>query len=255
MTSETTGGSCFVEHDGVTVHYLDSGDAADDRRIPPIVFVPGMTDVAADYTEALRWFGRRTVVVEVRGHGRSGSPVDGYELEHLAADVAAVVDDVTAGPVHVATFSRGTSAALRWAIDHPDRVRSIAIGDYPPGELVPPAGAVDGLLEGRWRGTPVTDRLDPHAARRTFAAARSRSFADDVAALGVPVLVVRSRERTLVSDDVWADYRERLPSARLVEFPDSPHDIFRPDRTRYPRLVGEHAAAADPGRGQSPPDR
>ncbi|ANI41538.1 hypothetical protein [Mycolicibacterium vaccae] len=52
---------------------------------------------------------------------------------------------------------------------------------------------------------------------------------------GAGISVVRSA-RTL---SFW----EPL-AARLHEFPDSPHDIFRPDRGRYPRLVRETADSA-----------
>jgi hypothetical protein len=56
---------------------------------------------------------------------------------------------------------------------------------------------------------------------------------------------VRSGNSALVGDVEWARYKELFPDARLVEFPDSPHDIFRPDRGRYPRLVHEHVDRVD----------
>ncbi len=120
-------------------------------------------------------FGRRTVVLEIRGHGRSSSPAHGYDLPTLCRDVGAVVDAVTDGPVHLVTFSRGTSYALGWAMENPDRVRSVAIGDYVPEERVLTSDQARQLLDGRWRGSPVQTRLDERAALQTFAAARARS--------------------------------------------------------------------------------
>ena len=32
---------------------------------------------------------------------------------------------------------------------------------------------------------------------------------------------------------------------QLVEFDDSPHDIFRPERGRYPRLIHQHVERAE----------
>ena len=61
----------------------------------------------------------------------------------------------------------------------------------------------------------------------------------------LPLLVVRSGERFLVGDAQWSRYQKLFPQAELIDFPDSPHDIFRPDRGRYPRLVAEHADRAD----------
>ena len=234
--------SRFVTSTGTRIHYLDSGG---DDRGAPIVFVPGMTDLATDYSGVLGQFGRRAVVVELRGHGRSGVPSHGYGFEERCDDVGAVVDDLTGGPVHLVTFSRGTTYAVGWALRNPDRVLSLAIGDYVPAEIVPPAGAIDHLLDGSWRGSPVRGRLDEEAARRTFAAARSRSLWDELASLQPALLVVRSRERLLVDDEAWDRYARLFPRSRRIEFSDSPHDIFRADRSRYPRLVRAHIDAVD----------
>lgn len=237
--------SRFTDHGGVRIHYLDSGG---DDRGAPVVFVPGMTCIAEDYAEILPLFGRRTVVIDLRGHGRSSPPVTGYDAATLSTDVGAVVDAVTEGPVHVVTFSRGTTYALTWALANVERVRSVAIGDYVPEEKVLTPEMARRLLDGRWRGTPVRERLDEGAANKVFRAAQERSLWDSLARQQLPLLAVRSSERFLVGDAQWSRYRTLFPDAQLVEFPDSPHDIFRPDRGRYPRLVSEHVDRADEGR-------
>jgi pimeloyl-ACP methyl ester carboxylesterase len=234
--------SRFTDNGDARIHYLDSGG---DDRGAPIVFVPGMTDIADDYTEVMPLFGRRTVVVELRGHGKSGAPASGYDLATLSGDVGAVVDAVTDGPIHMVTFSRGTSYAVAWALAQPDRVLSLAIGDYIPEERVLPPEVSHRLLSGRWRGSPVHERLDTDAVNKTFQAARARSFWDELSVTKIPLLVIRSGNSVLVGDDEWARYTQQFPSAELVEFHDSPHDIFRPDRGRYPQLVREHIERAD----------
>jgi non-heme chloroperoxidase len=234
--------SRFVCSGDARLHYLDSGG---DDHGAPIVFVPGMTDIADDYTQVLPLFGRRTVVVEIRGHGRSSSPESGYDLATLSRDVGAVVDAVTDGPVHLVTFSRGTSCALWWAVEHPDRVRSIAIGDYVPEERIVSSTARRRLLDGRWRGTPVHQRLDTEAAMQTFAAAQARSIWEPLSRWQPPLLVVRSGNSVLVTDTEWARYRRLFPDSQLVDFDESPHDIFRPDRSRYPHLVRDHVEQAE----------
>ena len=175
--------------------------------------------------------------MELRGHGRSDAPESGYDLAALASDVGAVVDAVTDGPVHIMTFSRGTTYAIAWAVEHPDRVRSISIGVYVPAEIVLPETHARRLLDGRWRGTPVRERLNYDAALKTFSAAQGRSFWEPLSRLQRPLLVVRSPSSPLVDDDAWARYNRLFPDAQLHEFHDSPHDIFRPDRGRFPKLV------------------
>jgi pimeloyl-ACP methyl ester carboxylesterase len=139
--------SRFTENGDTRIHYLDTGGP---DRGAPIVFVPGMTDVADDYIEIMPLLGRRTAVVEIRGHGRSDAPESGYDLATLRADVGAVMS-----------------------------------------------------------------RMQP------------------------PLLVARSPTSPLVDDAAWARYKLLFPHARLHEFHDSPHDIFRPDRGRFPKLVRE----------------
>lgn len=234
--------SRYIDNGDVRIHFLDSGG---DDRGAPVIFVPGMTCVADDYTEVLPLFGRRAVVVDIRGHGRSAAPESGHDLETLSTDLGAVVDAVTDGPVHLVTFSRGTSCAIAWTLAHPGRVRSLSIGDYVPEHKVLPAGVARRLLDGRWRGTPVKERLDVPAAMKTFQAATAESFWEGIAALQPPLLVVRSGSSVLVGEQEWTRYRRLFPRAQLVEFHDAPHDIFRPDRDRYPRLVRRHADRVD----------
>ena len=63
--------------------YLDSGG---DDLGAPVVFVPGFTCVADDYTEIMPVLGRRTVVVELRGHGCSTAPAGPFDSDALARD-------------------------------------------------------------------------------------------------------------------------------------------------------------------------
>jgi non-heme chloroperoxidase len=234
--------SCFIDNGDLRLHYLDS--VGPDHGAP-VIFVPGMTDIAEDYTEVLPMLGRRAVVVEMRGHGRSGAPQRGYDSDELSRDVGAVIDAVTDGPVHIMTFSRGTAYALIWALRNRSRVRSLSIGDYAPEEIALPEEIFLRLLDGRWRGTPVHERLDRDAGIATFRAARRQSFWEPLARWQPPLLVVRSPTSPLIDEAAWARYREAFPSARLHEFSDSPHDIFRPDRGRFPTLVREHVDALD----------
>src|SRR5258705_2611923 len=234
--------SRFTDNGDACIHYLDSGG---DDRGAPIVFVPGMTDIADDYIEVMPLFGRRTVVVELRGHGKSGAPASGYDLATLSGGVGAVVDAVTDGPIHMVTFSRGTSYAVARALSQPDRVLSLAIGDYIPEERVLPPELSHRLLSGHWRGSPVHERLNTDAANKSFRAARARSFWDELSLTKIPLLVIRSGNSVLVRDDEWARYAQQFPSAELVEVHDSPHDIFCPDRGRFPQLVREHVGRAD----------
>lgn len=237
-----------VEHDGAVTHYLDCrpGDGSG-LDVPPLVFVPGMTDVADDYRPIAEHTGRRTLVIELRGHGRS-TATSGWGLEHRVTDIEAVIAaEVDDGPLHVMTFSRGSCYALAWAGEQLDRIRSFTIGDYPAREIRLPREVGHRLVESTWRGTPVTERLDTSAVGEMFDASEARPLWHVVEALverDVPVTVVRSTAPAPINDDDWERYG-RIGGVRMLCYDDSPHDIFRPDRTRFPRLVAEVAADGD----------
>jgi pimeloyl-ACP methyl ester carboxylesterase len=80
---------------------------------------------------------------------------------------------------------------------------------------------------------------------QTFQQAQDRSMWDELSELQIPLLAVRSSTDLIISDGGWSRYRELFPDAQLVEFTESPHDIFRPDRGRYPHLVREHVDRVD----------
>ncbi len=180
---------------------------------------------------------------------RSSAPATGYDAATLSTDVGAVVDAVTDGPVHVVTFSRGTTYALTWVIANVERVRSVAIGDYVPEEKV---------LTPEYVAPPARRPVARNTGER---ATRRRRREQDVSrragaiVMGSPCPTSDFRCSPCAAANAsssattqWSRYRTLFPHAQLVEFPDSPHDIFRPDRGRYPRLVSEHVDRADEGR-------
>lgn len=233
-----------VEHDGARTHYLDVRPHDDDASLAPIVFVPGMTDVADDYRSVADHTGRRTIVIDLRAHGQSRAS-SGWTLEHHVDDIRAVVADAVDGPLHLMTFSRGTCYALGFCAEHRERVLSLTIGDYPAREIGLTAEVGDMLLNTTWRGTPVRERIDETTFDEFVAASRDRPLWHVVAALDVPVAVVRSAAKAPINDDDWERYDGLTPDIRRIVYDDSPHDIFRRDRTRYPRLVAEVAADGD----------
>lgn len=239
----------FADHDGVTIHYLDTDPDAAPGEPDPVVFVPGLTCVADDYLGVLSEFGRRVLVIDLRGRGRSETPPRGYHCDDHVLDIEAVVADAGLGRFHLLTFSRGTAYGLPYAFGVPDRVRSLAIGDYIGGEIGIAGGAwPPKFVDGRWRGTPVVSRISDVALSGIARDSIERRYYDELAALGAPTLVVRSGQtapngHTFVNAEEQAAYRRA--GARIVTFEDSSHDLFRRDPARFPTLVRSHVDAAE----------
>ena len=75
----------------------------------------------------------RVVRFDARGHARSEAPLDGeaYAPEAFVADVGRVLDQVGATHATVGGLSMGAGIALRWALQHPERVTALVLAALP----------------------------------------------------------------------------------------------------------------------------
>ncbi len=116
---------------------------------PPILFVHGYSCDSHDWSWQLPHFGasHRVIAADIRGHGRSTAPDDGYNPSRFAADLAALLDHISAPPVVAIGHSLGGVIVSALAIEHPEKVSAVVSVD--PGYLVPDEAAemLAGLVE------------------------------------------------------------------------------------------------------------
>jgi non-heme chloroperoxidase len=105
--------SMITRDDGSTIHYKDWGS----RTAPPIVFHHGWPLSADDWDTQMLYFvekGYRVIAHDRRGHGRSSQVIDGHDMDHYAADAAAVVAHLDLrGAIHIG-HSTGGGEATRY---------------------------------------------------------------------------------------------------------------------------------------------
>lgn len=71
--------------------------------------------------------GFRVLRHDARGHGASDAPPGPYSLEMMAADVVGLLDALAIERVHLCGVSMGGMISQTVALDHPDRVASLAL--------------------------------------------------------------------------------------------------------------------------------
>jgi 3-oxoadipate enol-lactonase len=71
----------------------------------------------------------RTLLYDVRGHGRSEAPPGPYTLEEMAGDVVALLDTLRVEATHFVGLSMGGLIGMTLALAHPARVRSLVLCD------------------------------------------------------------------------------------------------------------------------------
>ena len=110
----------------------------------PIVFHHGWPLSSDDWDTQMLYFlgkGYRVVAIDRRGHGRSSQVSDGHDMDHYAADAAAVVEHLDLrNAVHIG-HSTGGGEATRYVARHgKGRVaKLVLIGAMPPIMLKTPA--------------------------------------------------------------------------------------------------------------------
>jgi non-heme chloroperoxidase len=109
--------SSITTRDGVDIFYKDWGP----RNAQPIVFHHGWPLSADDWDVQLMYFlqaGYRVVAHDRRGHGRSTQVSEGHDMDHYAADAAAVVDHLDlVDAIHIG-HSTGGGEATRYVARH-----------------------------------------------------------------------------------------------------------------------------------------
>jgi 2-succinyl-6-hydroxy-2,4-cyclohexadiene-1-carboxylate synthase len=77
----------------------------------------------------------RVFAIDILGHGRSDAPADParYRMENVAGDIAAVLAELKAAPVHLLGYSMGGRLALYLAITYPTLVKSLILESASPG--------------------------------------------------------------------------------------------------------------------------
>ena len=156
----------YADVNGLHLYYEEQGSG------PPLVLLNGATGtlddpsggwVALRPSLAQRY---RVVHVEGRGCGRTDNPggPDAYTYATLAADAAALIQQLGVAPAHVAGFSEGGIVALGLAVTNSPAVRSVVgIGVNYTNDAKTAAGLA------RWREPGHVEQQAP-----AFAAALAR---------------------------------------------------------------------------------
>jgi non-heme chloroperoxidase len=128
--------------DGVEIFYKDWG------RGQPIVFSHGWPLSADDWDAQMLFFlnlGFRVIAHDRRGHGRSTQTGDGHDMDHYAADLAAVTAHLDLkNAIHVG-HSTGGGEVVHYVAGHEDRVLKAAIISAVPPLMMKTADNPNGL--------------------------------------------------------------------------------------------------------------
>ncbi len=111
---------------------IDHAPAQTDTTATPLLIAHGLYGSARNWGVIAKRLSdnRRVITVDMRNHGTSPWN-DTHTYPDMAADLAEVIDRIGA-PVDVLGHSMGGKAAMTLAVQHPDRVARLIVGDIAP---------------------------------------------------------------------------------------------------------------------------
>jgi pimeloyl-ACP methyl ester carboxylesterase len=100
---------------GTRLHFLDWGDGDADGQGTGVLLIPGLLQPASSWAPVARRLaadGCHVVVEDLRGQGLSDAPIDGYDLDTLAADALTVVEGSGLGAGGIVVAGHGFGGAV-----------------------------------------------------------------------------------------------------------------------------------------------
>jgi len=148
----TTG---YAPVNGVNVYYEVHGSGE------PVVLLHGaLMTITNNWAGWIEEFSktRKVIAVEMQGHGRTADVPRDITYEHLADDVAALLDHLKIPRADLLGYSMGGTVAMQCAIRHPDKVRRAVIisSTFRSDGMVPGAAeAISQLTADAFKGSPI----------------------------------------------------------------------------------------------------
>ncbi|MBJ7603072.1 MAG: alpha/beta fold hydrolase [Candidatus Dormibacteraeota bacterium] len=220
-----------------SIHYDVAGSGV------PLIFLHGVGSSARTWTGQVKDFGRTHLAVapDLRGYGRSVAAAETVSTRRFAADIAALIEDLNAGPAHVCGLSMGGIVALNLWRDRPELVRSLALADtwatHPSAVATQPqrlaeidAATMPELSRARMPavygpdappamvelGVRVFASLDKAVYRAASADLWTQDLRDVAGSVTVPTLVLVGEHDTITPPPLAEELARLIPGARLV---------------------------------------
>ena len=243
---------------GVRLGYRDTGGDG-----PPLVLLHANTGTSASWDLQFGPFSRagyRVIATDRRGWGGStADPSTGPQPGSVAEDLAALVDHLGLGTIHLLGVAGGGFVALDYASWRPDTVRSLIVaastGSFSEPEMQRLVAniAIPGFAElpetfreiGPSFRALYPDRVAAwshaqEAARQPGAPAqplRTPNTFSKIAAIRMPMLAITASADLLAPPTLMAAWLRHVPQAEILPIADSGHCVPMEQPALFNRIV------------------
>ena len=244
-----------IQVNGINLFYEIHGEGE------PLLLIYGLAGRGNNWKFQIEALSSRFQIItfDNRGVGETDQPEEAFSLADIADDAAELLDHLGIASANVFGISMGGMIAQELALRHPGKVRKLALGCTHPGikHCLPSPGWVTEIfksLPGKPREqvvrecTPINyspftqehrselieslvplfvdNRQRAHGYAGQLKAIWSFNAFDRLSQLAMPTLVMTGTDDVLVVPGNSKIIAERIPNARLIEFPEAGHLFF-----------------------------
>jgi pimeloyl-ACP methyl ester carboxylesterase len=230
----------WIVNANVRLHSLESVAPEPSEQVP-LLIIPGVFGNAEDYIDEMSKLApRKCMAVSLRGRGRSEVPASGYSLEDHVSDIVAAVTQSGFERPAMMGYAIGAAYAIAYAVEWPNTISALIIGDYP---------ARYRALSPKWVATALEamgERARPEVAHALQRESAQVSLWERLASIRCPTAILRGAlEGSMVTEEIAAKYREFLPGAEIVTLARNGHELWKPDFESYIGAIGQFLSRID----------
>jgi len=253
------------EHDGVRFHYDISGVGHKN-----IILQHGLSDFSLCWGNMITDLSNedyRVLMMDARGHGRSGKPESGYTLNTMTGDLLAFIRFMNINNPVIIGHSLGASMAARAAAISPDKIDAVVLidpvfVDFSLDELnknildrkfaYQELGRMshDEIREFTIKKHPSWDEIyiNSYVLSRIYTLAADQIFdiqetvdkgwREDLTTIKCPVMLITADKDkgAIISHDTSRWIHESYPNIEILHVPNTGHN---PHRENYPLVISE----------------
>jgi len=258
----------FVENQGAKIYWDEQGSGE------PLLLVMGLSYPSYMWHRTRPFLAQqyRTIAFDNRGVGQSDAPPGVYPIPLMASDAAAVLDAAGLTSAHVFGVSMGGMIAQEFALQYPQRARSLILGCTNAGgphsvraepevlqlltrQGMTPEESNEAMIPFIYDATTPRERIDEDMAIRMKWYPTPQGYMGQlqgiiqweaysrIAQITAPTLIIHGETDQLIPVANAQLIAERIPGAKLTLIPRASH-IFETDRPGVAlRAIQEFLAA------------
>ncbi len=117
---------------GTTTYYEIAGNGH------PFVFIHGGHLESSSWSSQVAYFSKRyrTITYDIRGHGQSEVPREGYSISDCVEDLHQLLNHLALERVYLAGLSMGSYIAITFTLLHPERVDALVLAGANSGPVI-----------------------------------------------------------------------------------------------------------------------